>query len=184
MAKSEILRLLMQSNQLKRTSRTGWVQRGVPQAENVAAHTNGVAFTALVLAKLISSPLQREKLLIMALIHDLPETITTDIPTGSWRFFPPGTKADVERRAMMEVLGGSVLEAELMPFWEEMQRQETAEAKLVHDADKLEMYVQAFVYERETGNQFLEEFWLNPRHFFFAESQAVYDELVSLRKEE
>lgn len=182
MAESEILQLLMHGNQLKNTSRTGWVQRGVREAENVAAHTFGVAFTALALARIITSSMQLERLLIMALIHDLPESITTDIPPRSWQLFPRGTKIDVERQAMVELLGSGVFREGLMPLWEEMQRQETAEARLVHDADKLEMYVQALVYERETGNQLLDEFWVKPHHFFFEESQALYHELLSLRK--
>ena len=37
-----MLELLLHGNQLKRTARTGWVQRGVPLPENVAAHTFGV----------------------------------------------------------------------------------------------------------------------------------------------
>lgn len=182
MAESEILQMLMHGNQLKKTSRTGWVQRGIREAENVAAHSYGVAFTALALAHVIPTPLQLEKLLIMALVHDLPETITTDIPPHSWQLFPPGTKEDVERQAMRHLLGEGAFREGLMPLWEEMQRQETAEAKLVHDADKLEMYVQALVYERETGNRYLEEFWVKPHHFFFEESQTLYDELVSLRE--
>lgn len=46
-----VLKTLLHGNQLKRTARTGWVQRGVPNAENVAAHSYGVVFTTLVLAQ-------------------------------------------------------------------------------------------------------------------------------------
>ena len=46
-----VLNTLLHGNQLKRTARTGWVQRGVPNAENVAAHSFGVVFVALVLAQ-------------------------------------------------------------------------------------------------------------------------------------
>ena len=38
MATSEILQLLLNGNQLKRTSRTGWVQRGVAQHVEHAPH--------------------------------------------------------------------------------------------------------------------------------------------------
>ena len=51
-----VLNLLTHGNQLKRTARTGWVQRGVPNPEDVAAHSYGVVFTALVLAQLIDEP--------------------------------------------------------------------------------------------------------------------------------
>ena len=40
-AKTEkLLKVLYHANQLKRTARTGWVQRGVLDPENVAAHYN------------------------------------------------------------------------------------------------------------------------------------------------
>ena len=42
-----VLNTLLHGNQLKRTARTGWAQRGVPNAENVAAHSFGVVFVAL-----------------------------------------------------------------------------------------------------------------------------------------
>ena len=105
---SEILQLLVHGNQLKRTARTGWVQRGISEAEDVAAHTFGAAFTALVLAQVITRPLDLEKVLIMTLLHDLPEGATTDIPTTAWRLFPEGAKIDIERRAMTVIVGGRV----------------------------------------------------------------------------
>ena len=46
-----VLNTFLHGNQLKRTARTGWAQRGVPNAENVAAHSFGVVFVALVLAQ-------------------------------------------------------------------------------------------------------------------------------------
>lgn len=36
METENVLAFLLAGNQLKRTARTGWVQRGVAQAENVA----------------------------------------------------------------------------------------------------------------------------------------------------
>ena len=184
MPRSEILQLLVHGNQLKRTARTGWVQRGVSEVEDVAAHSYGVAFTALVLAQAMTQPLNLERVLIMALLHDLPEGVTSDIPTPAWRFLPPGIKTDVERKAMLEMMGGSSFEPAFMDYWEELHQQETEEAKLVHDADKLEMYLQALMYERQTGNRQLEQFWVKPRKFSFLETQDVYEELISLRNEE
>ncbi len=54
---------------------------------------------------------------------------------------------------------------------------ETAEAQLVHDADRLDLYVQAHVYEVQTGNRQLEEFWAVAHRFHFPQAQALYDEL-------
>ena len=177
MTADEILTILLHGNQLKRTARTGWTQRGVPNAENVAAHSYGVAFAALLLLQLIDTPLDTGKVLAMALLHDLPEALTTDIPTPAWRYLPPGIKTDVERRALEEILGTAVPTAALLTSWEELHANETAEAHLVHDADRIDLYLQALVYEEQTANSHLQEFWAVPHRFHFAEAQAVYDRL-------
>lgn len=177
MTADQILTILLHGNQLKRTARTGWVQRGVPNAENVAAHSYGVAFAALLLLQLIDEPLDTSQILTMALLHDLPEGLTTDIPTPAWRYLPPGIKTEVERSAMQEILGTAAPTANLMAAWEELPANETAEARLVHDADKIDMFLQALVYEEQTGNRHLREFWAVPYRFHFSEAQAIYDQL-------
>jgi putative hydrolase of HD superfamily len=176
-----VLNTLLHGNQLKRTARTGWTQRGVPNAENVAAHSFGVVFVALVLAQVVEEPLDLGRLLAIAALHDLPEALTTDIPTPAWRYLPPGIKTAVERGAMQEMLGETVFAPAFMDLWEELHAAQTPEAKLVHDADKLEMYLQAMVYEKQTGNVQLEEFWERPYTFNYPQAQAIYDELRSQR---
>jgi putative hydrolase of HD superfamily len=177
-----VTQALLHANQLKRTARTGWVQRGVPNAESVAAHSFGVVFTALTLAPLVDEPLDLGKLLALAALHDLPEALTTDIPTPAWRYLPPGIKTDVERGALTQIVTGTPFAAEWLRLWEELPTNETAEAKLVHDADKLEMYLQAWVYEQQFGNRFLAEFWAKPPSFHFPQAQAIYQEICNLRE--
>lgn len=178
-----VLTLLIHGNQLKRTARTGWVQRGVPNPEDVAAHSYGVVFTALVLAQIInesqdsSEPIDVGRVLAIAALHDLPEGLTTDIPTPAWRYLPGDIKTQVERGAMNEILAGVSFAADWMALWEELHAAETAVSRLVHDADKLDMFLQAVIYEEQTGNRHLAEFWQRPYRFFFPQAQAVYDEL-------
>ena len=69
------LALLLHGNQLKRTTRTGWVQRGVPLPENVAAHTFGVVYAVLLLAEWVKRPIDLAAALAMAALHDLPEDV-------------------------------------------------------------------------------------------------------------
>jgi putative hydrolase of HD superfamily len=177
-----IVAVLLHGNQLKRTARTGWGQRGVPNPENVAAHTFGVAFVALVLAEIVPAFFNMERVLTMAILHDVPEGLTTDIPTPAWRLLPTGIKTDVERGAMSEIFGKADFGGKLMEFWEELHEDTSLEAMLVHDADKIDMFLQAYVYERQTGNQQLQEFWDGAKQFRFAESQAIYDYLAELRQ--
>ncbi|RMG98604.1 MAG: HD family hydrolase [Chloroflexi bacterium] len=182
MSAEQILNVLLHGNQLKRTQRTGWVQRGIADAENVAAHSFGVVFATLVLAQVISEPIDLGRALAMAALHDLPEGLTTDIPTPAWRFLPAGVKQDVERRAMNEILNGNSSAQALMGLWEALHEEETAESRLVHDADRLDMYLQAIVYEAQTGNQFLQEFWEKRATFYYPEATAVYELLLQRRQ--
>ena len=184
MADLDILQLLMQGNQLKRTARTGWVQRGIADAEDVAAHSYGVTFIVLILTHTLSIKLDRQKALSMAILHDLPESITSDIPTPAWRHLPSGIKVDVERGAMNNILGDLPFAGQLLDVWEELHQKQSPEALLVHDADKLDMYLQALEYEQQTGNRQLAEFWTNPHQFAFLETQTIFDRLFSLRNEE
>jgi putative hydrolase of HD superfamily len=182
----QVIELLRHGNQLKRTVRTGWVQRGVVNAESVAAHSYGVVFTALILAQFIEEPLDLAGVLAMAAIHDLPEALTSDIPAPAWRFLPPGVKIGSERRAMEAIVGevgddsevgNTTLADTVMRLWEQLQAADSAEARLVKDADRLEQFLQALTYELQTGNRQLEEFWAVPHQFYFPQAQALCDEL-------
>jgi putative hydrolase of HD superfamily len=172
-----ILEILTHGNQLKRTARTGWAQRGVSAPESVAAHSYGVAFTALLLTELVEEPLDLGAVLAMAILHDLPESLTTDIPPSVWRLMPGGAKATAERRALAQIVGDAPFGPRLTAWWGEMRQNETAEARLTHDADKLEQYLQAYIYEQQTGNRQLAEFWVTAHHFHYPQAQALYDEL-------
>ncbi len=176
-----VINLLTHGNQLKRTPRTGWVQRGVPHAEDVAAHSFGVVYTVLILCQIIDEPVDLGKVLAIATLHDLPEGLTTDIPTPAWRYLPAGVKTEVERGAMKEILNGVPFAPQLMSLWEELHANKTAEAMLVHDADKIDMFLQAIIYEEQLGNSHLAEFWATPYRFNFPQCQAIYDQLRTRR---
>ncbi len=179
------LNLLLHGNQLKRTVRSGWVQRGIPNPESVAAHSYGVAFAVLTLAPLLDQPINMERALTMVILHDLPEGLTTDIPVPSWRYLPANSKSAVERRAMRDIFAETPqLAPPLLDAWEELNAGQTIEAKLTHDADKLDLFIQAYQYERQFGARTLEEFWLRGASFHFEASHALFETLVNKRKNE
>lgn len=177
----DLIQILLQANQLKRTARTGWSQRGVPDAEDVAAHSYGVAFTTMLLFQIMDQPIDLGRALTMALLHDFPEGLTTDIPTPAWRFLPVGSKLEAEKKVMQAIFDDVAFGENLMVIWQEYQTAETLEAQLVHDADKFDLYLQALVYEEQTGNQHLQEFWQAPAKFHFPEVLALYQELKHRR---
>lgn len=177
------LELLLSANQLKRVLRTGWVMRGVADAESVADHAFGVAFTALMLAELEETPVDGSKLLAIALLHDLPEAVLSDIPAPALRYLSSTAKADAEREVLSTLLQRIPWRDKWRAWWYEYEHQSSLEAKLVRDADQLDVLVQAYVYERTTGNRWLDEFWMESTRASLGceTSRALFDALWEIR---
>ena len=154
-----LLDMLMQANRLKTTPRTGWFQRGVPSPESVADHSHGVALISLALLGSVPEKLDRAKVLAMAIAHDLAESVTGDLSLGASRLLPPGAKMAAESAALDELLAGIGFAGEWMDLWAEFEAQATPEARLVRDADRLDLLATALSYELSTGTSCLEEFW-------------------------
>ena len=174
---SDIVKLLLHGNQLKRTARTGWAQRGVPAAENVAAHSFGVAFTTLVLAQLVDEDVDLGRALALALLHDLPEALTSDIPAPAWRFLSRDLKRQMEAAALQEMVGETPFQELFDAWWQDLDENDSAEARLVHDADKIDLFLQAVIYEEQTGNRQLSQFWERPFQFHFNTAKRIYEAL-------
>jgi putative hydrolase of HD superfamily len=177
----EILDLLLHGNQLKRTIRTGWGQRGVVASESVAAHSYGVAYVALVLLGVVAEPVDAGRALALAVLHDLPEALTSDIPSPAWRFLPGDSKQLMEKAALTEIVDATPLAPVWQQWWDELVANESAAARLAHDADKIDLYLQAIMYEEQTGNRHLDEFWRNDPDFHFGESRAIFEALRARR---
>ena len=129
---------------LKNVTRAGWVRAGVEQPESVAAHSWGMSLLAL---KLCPDDVDLSKVLSLCLIHDLPEVRVGDLTPHD----DCSTKAEDERAAMLE----------MAPFWvdlfDEYEAGNTPEARFVKQLDKLDMGLQAIVYQRQQDVS-LEEF--------------------------
>lgn len=151
--------LLRAANRLKTTPRTGWAQRGVPAPESVAAHSHGVALTALLLTELVDEDVDRGTVLALAVLHDLPESVTGDLSLGASRLLPDGAKAAAESAALDELLDGLPFAGTWRDLWRAFEAQESVEARIVRDADRIDLLTQALAYEKALGHLELEEFW-------------------------
>jgi putative hydrolase of HD superfamily len=140
--------LLLEALGLKEVPRAGWARVGISPAESVADHTWGVALLALVLCP---PELDRERVLAIAVLHDLAEVRTGDIVPGE---MPREQKADAERQAIASLLKAHPT---LWALWEDYEKSRTAEARFVHELDKLEMALQARRYAaRADTREFLD----------------------------
>ncbi len=123
---------------LKDVARTGWVRNDVNNPESVAAHSWGMAILAL---KLTPKELDLSKVLSLCLVHDIPEVRVGDLTPHD----DCSTKADDELSAMKD------LSPEWVHLFEEYELGETEEAKFVKQLDKLDMGLQAMIYESKQG---------------------------------
>lgn len=128
---------------LKDVRRQGWVDAGLEHPESVADHS----YAAAVLAMLMSDQagLDTERVVRMALLHDMAEGITGDITPGS---MDPAEKRRREQEAMRHILDclPERLRDAYDSIWREYTSAQTPEARLVHDADRLDMGLQAHRY--------------------------------------
>jgi len=149
---------LMALLELKSVMRTGWVRAGVEQPESVAAHSWGMAVLAL---RLCPPELDLHTVITYCLIHDLPEIIVGDLTPDDDR----STKAEDEHAAMKK-LAPQWLEA-----FETYERQDTPEAQFVHQLDRLDMGLQALVYQNRSD--------LDLHEFLSSAKSVVSDPLLN-----
>ncbi len=125
---------LFEAAMLKRLERTGYAYLGSGK-ENIAAHSYGVAFCALILAKLVPE-VDELKLLKMALLHDFLEARTGDLNSVNKLY----AQVD-EKKAAQEAFEGLPWGDEWFRLWQEYREGQSLEAQLVHEADQLDLLV-------------------------------------------
>jgi putative hydrolase of HD superfamily len=186
-----LLDLFLEAANLKRVPRAGWFQRGVPHVESVAEHSFGVAFVAMALVDLVNAESDRgsgqelldlEKVLVMALLHDLAEVRLTDLPASAVELFPGATKSRAEASALGDLLAPLPAAGRWAALWQEFEDRSSPEGQLVRDADKLEMMVQCLRYE-QAGSRGLDEYWeaLDQQVWNHAVSGELYARLREMR---
>tara|TARA_B110000444_G_C18768823_1_gene561421 strand:- start:93 stop:566 length:474 start_codon:yes stop_codon:yes gene_type:complete len=129
---------------LKKVLRSGWVRAGVPSPESVAAHSWGMSMLAL---KLTPPELDLQRVLSLCIVHDVPEVRVGDLTPHD----DTSTKAEDELKAMQG------LAPEWVNLFEEYEQGQTPESKFVKQLDKLDMALQAEIYQADHGIS-LEEF--------------------------
>ena len=155
-----MLATLIELQRLKRLDRTGWTLRGLPNGtESVAAHSFGVGVTAMLLAdKLIASgvSVDVEKILRIALLHDWAEVRVGDMPRTATLYFGSEARKQAETAAFADVVHD--LDGPYAELYDDYERRNSLEAKLVKAADVLDLLVQVLALER-AGARGLDEFW-------------------------
>lgn len=171
---SDFPALFQTLSRLKQTKRTGWIDRGIPlpEVESVADHT----FMTAIIAWFVASEdpaLDADRVLKLAIIHDLAESIvgdrppyepdevpSPDDPEAITAFFSvrhlrsPENAAAKQRdeqaaAAHLVALMPESLGSEISALWDEYESQRTPEARFVKNVDRLEAFLQSRTYLRD-----------------------------------
>ncbi len=157
-ASDDLIPILEAAGRLKRVERAGWVRVGVANPESVADHSYRLALMAMLFGPRLG--LNVEKMLRLALVHDLAEARLGDLTPAQG--IPREEKQRREAIAFSEVVGDLPEGPALYDLWREYDAGATPEAQALRQLDKLELALQALEYERETGLD-LDEFWNSAR---------------------
>ena len=171
-----LIEIMMTAEKLKDIFRTGWKLSGVDFPESVADHTFGVVFLSMLLGD--SLGLDTEKMMKMALLHDIAESKLGDIHYESQTYLGEAAIEHAESTAARDILP-----EEYYVLWEEYQSKESEESRIVSACDKLELYFQALRYEK-AGYTGLDHFWENAwnQKDFSPDVSELFEALTSMRE--
>ncbi len=174
----DIINFLIEIGKFKKLKRKGWVLRKVKDPESVAAHTFRLALAAWILGK-EKGGLDEEKLIKMALIHDLCELYAGSITPYDhfWpedkkkqkellktlpRFSKEGEKKLIfekrrkEQKALINFISKLVPERrkEILHLWLDFDKRLSKEGRFLKQLHKIENLLQALEYWEEDKEGF------------------------------
>ena len=141
---------------LKKLPRSGWkIKVGLNNSESVAEHSYMMSVMAMVLSDLKS--LNSEKVIKMSILHDWAESKIGDFMPDEIGY---DKKSELENYAMAEILESlpQTIQLDYQNIWDEFLVRDTPESRLVHELDKLEMALQAKIYEKDVDPERVKPF--------------------------
>jgi putative hydrolase of HD superfamily len=141
---------------LKKLPRSGWkIKVGLNNSESVAEHSYMMSVMAMVLSDMKS--LNSEKIIKMSILHDWAESKIGDFMPDEIGY---DKKSELENYAMTEILEllPEKIQSNYHDLWNEFLDRDTPESRLVHELDKLEMALQAKIYENDVDPEKVKPF--------------------------
>lgn len=141
-----ILDFFKNSVNLKNIPRQGWMDKlSIINPESVSDHSYSMAIMCMVISDLKN--FNSEKILKMALLHDLAESLIGDLTPEQ---IDKEAKEKLENNAFGKIIKNlpEQIKFKYLEIWFEYQENISPEAKLIHQIDKLEMALQAKIYQK------------------------------------
>ena len=164
------MRFYLLATKLKYKLRSGWDKNHwnvtSERLESTAEHVYGTCILALSLNSEFQLDMDMEKVLKMLTIHEIGEVLIGDITPFDG--ITVEEKAEIEHKAMQDVLGDIVEKDELYDLLLEFDEHNTKESNFAYLCDKLEADIQAKVYQdmgcqRELSDQKNNVVFKNPK---------------------
>jgi len=136
---------------LKKIPRQGWIDKlSLDNPESVADHSYSMAVMSMVISDLENY--NSEKILKMVLLHDLAESKIGDYTPEQ---LSNEKKNKLENNAFDEIIKNlpDLIKSQYLQIWQEYQENNSPESKIVHQIDKLEMALQAKIYQKDGHSQ-------------------------------
>jgi len=176
---------------LKIIPRSGWVSHGIalPDVESVAEHSYSTSALAMYLADIEMARGRRldlERVLRLALLHDLAETLTFDISKSYLEYLGrrgEHIKREVEQAAWNHIIK-SIENASIRKHYSMLMAEYnagiTSESKIVHAADRLDILFQIISYHHEGyPRAMLRDLWVSTNRTL---SRTKLESVRELRK--
>jgi 5'-deoxynucleotidase YfbR-like HD superfamily hydrolase len=152
----EIISLAKRGETLKRIGRSGWAIAGVEnlRLESVGEHSYGTILISLLISKTLLDEGEQVDLFrvaALAAIHDIPESITSDIPRVASEYggdLLRASKREVERKVIKQISEEcKSFEEWLMSLWDITEDEMSLEVRIVLGSDIIDMLVHANALE-------------------------------------
>lgn len=139
----ELIRFLNIAEKLKSELRHSWLS--CHRQESVAEHSWRMSLMVILFAPYLNKPVNMEKCLKMAILHDLAEAEVGDIPV-----FETQSKEAKERKQALELAAMKKMCAalpkplgeDMFSLWLEYEEKQSFEALFVNALDKIEVHLQ------------------------------------------
>ncbi len=132
-----------------------WKQMHGKGFANLAEHHFRVAWISLLLAKMENLK-DTDKVLKMALVHDVAESRTGDVHYISRLY----TQRN-ENEAFKDIFKDTSLSEDMQKIWDEYEQRESLESKIVKDADTIDVDLE--LHEQAALGNSLEKVWQQAR---------------------
>lgn len=154
-----------------------WSRFHMPNVANNSEHMFRVAWIALIIAAREGKQVDTAKIVKMALAHDIAESRTGDVDYIARQY----VERD-EGKAIQDMFEGTSLADEFTELIQEYEKRETLEAKIVKDADNLDVDFE--LREQWSQGHTLPDSWSKQRNFvgttklFTETAQKMHLEIV------